>query len=164
MWEFRDAGDFSLRDGDSLDSSLFPHAFPLFLDSLFFTLLSPPRSPCPGQPLCFSPGCPLVTYEAFPRPVDSLPPARLWYGSASPASLPTSSLLQATTRWVRVPGRTDVLSRTRLSASSTSLFPRPAQQRCTSPSRSATARSRCPRSFGPEASFTEWLGRINHWI
>ena len=43
-------------------------------------------------------GCPLLTYEAFQRPVDSLPPARLWYGSASPTSLPTSSLLQATTR------------------------------------------------------------------
>ena len=54
--------------------------------------------------------------------------------------------------------------RTRLSTSSTSLFPRPAQLRCASPSRSATAHSRCPRSFGPEASFTEWLGRFNHWI
>ena len=49
-----------------------------------------------------------------------------------------------------------------LSTSSTSLFPRPAQLRCTSPSRSATARSRCPRSFGPEASFTEWLGLLMH--
>ena len=39
-----------------------------------------------------------------------------------------------------------------------------AQLRCASPSRSATARSRCPRSFGPEASFTEWLGRISHRI
>ena len=62
------------------------------------------------------------------------------------------------------PGRPDEFSRTRLSTSSTSLFPRPAQLRCTGPSRSATARSRCPRSFGPEASFTEWLGRITHWI
>ena len=52
----------------------------------------------------------------------------------------------------------------RPSTSSTSLFPRPAQLRCADPSRSATARSRCPRSFGPEASFTEWLGRISHWI
>ena len=91
--ESRDAGDFSLRDGDSLDS-LLPQAFPLFLDSLYFTLLSlhfdhgveqacsaaarvPPRSPSPVQPLRFSLGCLLVTYEAFPRPVDSLPPARL---------------------------------------------------------------------------------------
>ena len=56
------------------------------------------------------------------------------------------------------------VSRARLSTSSTSLFPRLAQLRCTSPSRSATAHSRCPRSFGPEASFTEWLGRFNHWI
>ena len=249
MREFRDAGDFSLRDGDSLDS-LLPQAFPLFLDSLYFTLLSlhfdhgveqacsaargsrlavPPR-----DSLCFSLGCPLVTYEASPRPVDSLPPARLWYGSASPTSLPTSSLLQASTRggYVFQGGRTcfpsafdieysdriqhvltsvymfrgepiiqgvrmcspgavdtefghrnsyvlltegpmhgDPVNRgvrtsfpTRLSTSSTSLFPRPAQLRCISPSRSATARSRCPRSFGPEASFSEWLGRISHWI
>ena len=94
MRKFR---DFSLRDGDSLDSLLL-QAFPLFLDSQNFTLLSPPRSPCPGQPLRFSLASPLLTYEAFPRPVDSLPPTRLWYGSASPASLRTSSLLQASTR------------------------------------------------------------------
>ena len=59
-------------------------------------------------------------------------------------------------------GRLEEFSRTRLSTSSTPLFPRPAQLRCTSLSRSVTARSRCPRSFGPEASFTEWLGRISH--
>ena len=58
----------------------------------------PPRSPCPGHPLRFSRACPLVTYEAFPCPVDSLPPTRLWYGSACPSSLPTSSLLQASMR------------------------------------------------------------------
>ena len=34
----------------------------------------------------------------LPRPVDSLPPTRLWCGSASPTSLPTSSLLQASMR------------------------------------------------------------------
>ena len=60
--------------------------------------------------------------------------------------------------------RPDEFSRTRSSTSSTSLFPRPAQLRCASPSRSATAHSRCPRSFGPEASLTEWLGRNSHWI
>ena len=38
MREFRDVSDFSLWDGDSLDS-LFPHAFLLFLVSLYFTLL-----------------------------------------------------------------------------------------------------------------------------
>ena len=58
----------------------------------------PPRSPCPGHPLRFPLGCPLLTYEAFPRPVDSLPPTRFWYGSASPTSLPTSSLLRASMR------------------------------------------------------------------
>ena len=30
--------------------------------------------------------------------MDSLPPTRLWYGSAYPSSLPTSSLLQASIR------------------------------------------------------------------
>ena len=52
----------------------------------------------PGTPPSFSRACPLVMYEAFPRPVDSLPPTRLWYGSASPSSLPTSSLLQSSKR------------------------------------------------------------------
>ena len=34
----------------------------------------------------------------FHAPVDSLPPTRLWYGSAYPSSLTTSSLLQVSMR------------------------------------------------------------------
>ena len=58
----------------------------------------PASQSLPGTPPSFSLACPLVTYEAFPCQVDSLPPTPLWYGSASPSSLPTSSLLQASMR------------------------------------------------------------------